>query len=54
MSMVEDHLDEMYYREEQAKEARKQRIIDEFKDLTLEEKVDRLIEIYARNVVNKY
>ena len=48
MGYIDDFYDEMYAREEAMKKATYNSIIREFEDLSLEEKVNRLIKIYAR------
>ena len=48
MGYLDDFYDEMYAREEAMKEATNNSIIREFENLSLEEKVNRLIKIYAR------
>ena len=48
MSQIDDFYDKMYVRERERKDEKYNQIIKEFESLSLEEKVDRLIEIYAR------
>lgn len=51
MSSLDDFYTEKYNREYEQKEKRYNQIIQEFEDMSLEEKVNELIEIYAREVV---
>ena len=52
MGYLDDFYDEMYAREEAKKEAIYNSVIEEFENLSLEEKVDKLIRIYARKEAN--
>ena len=47
MSAIDDYYDRMYESKRRQEDAVYNKIIKEFEDLTLEEKVDRLIKIYA-------
>lgn len=53
MSALEDYYDNMFAIKYETQEAIYNNIIEEFEKLSLEEKVDRLIKIYARKSANK-
>lgn len=53
MSAWDNYYDEMFEREHAIRESIYNSIIEEFNDLSLEEKVNELIKIYARERANK-
>lgn len=50
MSQLDDFYSEMYAKERRQKDEKYNRIIKEFESLSLEERVSKLVEIYAKEM----